>query len=283
MKKLMITGVSGFLGSRLSDYYRDTYEVIPVTRQMMDFQDEKKTVNVVKTYCPDIVIHCGAVSDTGACDRDPVSSYAVNVAGTKAVALACAECGAKLIFCSSDQIYNGTTGLEPHKESDTVSPRFTYAGQKLEAERIAEDILPDTVCLRLSWMYDAVTVREGEHKDLLRLLAEGIREKRVMSYPIWDYRGITYVMDAVRLMELAFELPGGIYNFGSPNFRSTYDTVKALFDREQLDCSLLVPDGERFAQSPRNLCMDQEKARSFGICFPSTEEGLFTAFKKLGL
>ena len=69
--KIMITGAGGFLGSRLLSFYGEKYEVRGMTHRELDVTDAAKTLDAVGHFCPDVLIHCSAVSDVGTCDRDP--------------------------------------------------------------------------------------------------------------------------------------------------------------------------------------------------------------------
>ena len=87
--------------------------------------------------------------------------------------------------------------------------------------------------------------------------------------------------DVIENLPKALDLPGGVWNFGSPNDQSTYDTVKALLEALNLDPALerLVPNREAFADHPRDITMDQSKLNAAGTSFPTTAEGLFRAFR----
>ena len=73
--KVMITGAGGFLGSRLLSFYRDKYEVWGVGHRELDFTDVSETMKAVKRFCPDVLVHCGAVSDVGTCEKEPERSF----------------------------------------------------------------------------------------------------------------------------------------------------------------------------------------------------------------
>ena len=105
-----------------------------------------------------------------------------------------------------------------------------------------------------------------------------VREGQEQSFSTGDWRGVTDGNTVVRFLEPALDLPPGIYNFGSPNCLSLYETVRCVlkpFGKEKLACPT---EGNR----PRNLCMDPKKAIAHGICFPDTVQGL-SDFLRSGL
>lgn len=136
--------------------------------------------------------------------------------------------------------------------------------------------LPDAVALRLTWMYDAPSRGRAAGQGLLQKLADALKDRREVEFPVHDYRGITYVWEVVRHLEEAMGLPGGVYNFGSENRYNTFDTAR-LFLRELAgsdSAGILKRNDERFASCPRNLTMDTDKIKSYGIRFFNTSEGI---------
>ena len=92
-----------------------------------------------------------------------------------------------------------------------------------------------------------------------------------------DKRGITDVWEVVRNIELALGLPGGIYNFGSPNDKSTYEMVLDICKSLGVDSSYVH---EMENANFRNLTMNQEKVKQFGITFSETEDGVICNLKR---
>lgn len=96
--KILITGAGGFAAARIIAAWKDRYEITGTGRAQLDFTNKEECLRVIGQVRPQIVIHCGAVSDVGACDKDPGHSYLVNVTGAENIALACRETGARMIF-----------------------------------------------------------------------------------------------------------------------------------------------------------------------------------------
>lgn len=273
MSKILITGSNGFLGSRLSRYLIKNNSVKAPLHSEMNFTNLEDVMDVFSQDVPDLVIHCGAISDVRTCEANPKKSYDVNVLGTENIAKACQKYHSKMIFCSSDQIYFEKCGMKDHHENEKVSPINEYGKQKLKAEDICLSLCSDAVCLRLSWMYDFISYREGEHKDLFRNIIMAIEKGDKISYPVYDYRGITYVQNVLKNIEKAFLLPGGVYNFGSENDKNTYETIKALLSLLGKKDYSVIPNAQAFADNPRNIKMNTDKIKSFGIEFPNTVQG----------
>ena len=276
MKKILLTGASGFLGNRILTYYKEKYQIFAPTHSEMDISDLDSILQYFKNHKPDIVIHCAAISDTGTCERNPDLSFTVNVTGSENIAKASSLFGVKCILCSSDQVYCNSTYENENYESDTVTPFNVYGKHKLAAENSCLELNADSVHLRLAWMYDSKIDMTASRNDFAKQLLRSIREKSDLALPINDKRGIADVWEVVKNIERTFDLPGGVYNFGSPNYKSTYETALSVLDTLHCDASHLK---ENAYDNARNLSMSQEKLASYNIHFSSTEDALIRCLK----
>ena len=272
-KKMLITGASGFLGSRVAQYYKDKYEVLTPGHSEMDIADEESVLCYFKENRPDFVIHCAAISDVGRCEREPELSWNINVVGTENVVKAAKEISAKCVCCSSDQVYFGSNVAEAHREEERMEPANVYGKEKLKAEEICLKTDLNSVHLRLSWMYDA---KDEKRMDFIKQLRGCFYEKKETFFSGKDKRGITDVWEVVKNMELALKLPGGIYNFGAPNDKSTYEMVMDICQKLECDSSYVR---EMENANFRNLTMNQEKINQYGISFSDTESGVLKCIK----
>lgn len=283
MKTILITGGTGFLGRRAAAQLKSRgFRVLTPSHRELDITKAQAVRAWLRENRPDAVIHTAAVSDTGKCQRQPEWSKAVNVDGCVYLAESVRDWGGKLLICSSDQVYSGSPFPGPHREEEPLFPNNVYGNQKRLAEQRCLEILPETVCLRLSWMYSTESL-PGEHGHFLTTLSAALAdEKRPLTWPVHDYRGITDVDAVIQNLPAAWNLPGGVYNFGSENNSSTYETVKQLLTQLGMTAALarLTPNEDAFAENPRNISMDLSRLHAAGITFPTTLEGLLSALKK---
>ena len=276
MKKLLITGSSGFLGSRLALYYKDKYELLLPTHSELNVSREEAVMAYMEQFQPDIVLHCAALSNTWYCEQHPDESHRVNVQGTVKIAKACKHIGAKLVFMSSDQVYNGTPVSGPLKEQDVFQPVNVYGRHKLEAEQRALRNNPMSVALRLTWMYDVPSSPMKLNSNILVNIQKALYEGTTIKAATHEYRGVTNVWEVVRNMEQTLELPGGIYNYGSGNHIDSYTLflkVANIMGAKE-PSTFILPDEERFSEQTRNLTMDCSQINNFGIRFNDSVEGI---------
>lgn len=276
MKKLLITGSSGFLGSRLALYYKDKYELLLPTHSQLNVSREEAVMAYMEQFQPDIVLHCAALSNTWYCEQHLDESHRVNVQGTVKIAKACKHIGAKLVFMSSDQVYNGTSVSGPLKEQDVFQPVNVYGRHKLEAEQRALRNNPMSVALRLTWMYDVPSSPMKLNSNILVNIQKALDEGTTIKAATHEYRGVTNVWEVVRNMEQTLELPGGIYNYGSGNHIDSYTLflkVANIMGTKE-PSTFILPDEERFSEQTRNLTMDCSLINNFGIRFNDSVEGI---------
>lgn len=269
--EILIAGAHGFVGSRAMECFP---AAVPVPGELLRNPGEQLDY-FIKEHNPDIILNAAAISDIGVCERNPDASYMANVTLPVLLAKTVSEIGAKLISFSSDQVYTGCPDEGPYSEAIPLPlPANVYACHKLEAEQRVLDQCPDAVMLRATWMYDMPIYGGGKELghanrgnfflNVLRAVLRG--EELGMSSR--EYRGITYVRQAVALLEQTFQLPGGVYNYGSENSSSMLETTLAL-----LEILGLEGDVRDTGTMRHNLWIDCGKISNHGIVFDTTVEG----------
>lgn len=279
MKKLLITGASGFVGSRVVERWRNDYIILAPSHTELDITDAASVERYLLEQAPQVVVHLAALSNTWYCEQHPDESYLVNVEGVCNLATAAARNGVKLILFSSDQVYNGNVESGLLNEDVAVAPENVYGRHKLEAEQRALELCPSAVALRATWMYDSERAGMPVHQNFVLNIANAIKERKPLVLPVREYRGITWVRDVVEYLPATFTLPGGVYNYGAGNTMNTYETACCYCEMlvGLRSGPLLQPDYERYPQHERNLAMSTEKifrASGGAVCFGSTMDGL---------
>ena len=279
---ILITGSSGFLGSRLAVYLAKRYDLLLPTHSELNVSREDTVLAYMEEHRPKVVIHCAALSNTWYCEQHPEESHRVNVQGTVKMAKACKRIGAKFIFMSSDQVYNGTIASGPLREDCLLQPVNVYGRHKLEAEQRTLLNLHESVGLRLTWMYDVPNSKMKLNSNILVNLLKASRESTIINVATHEYRGVTDVWEVVGNIEKALDLPGGIYNFGSGNSLDSYslfvETARLMglgFTKDWI-----LPDNSRFCEQTRNLSMDCSLIGKYGIYFNDSIRGLEMAMNR---
>lgn len=278
MNKILITGTSGFVGGRVAKEMSRQYEVLAPSHNECDITRPEVVEEYVRVHRPHAIVHLAALSNTGYCEQHPEESLRVNVMGVAHMADAAARYGCKLVWFSSDQVYNGNLELGPLSEDITVCPENHYGRHKLMAEQEALRRCPDSVALRATWMYDIRREGMHTHNNFVTNIEEALRQRTPLRFATREYRGVTWVDEVVSNIGHTLHLPGGVYNYGAENTLNTYDTARAYLDMiGDTTPSIAVPDTERFAAHVRNISISMHKATEASggaIRFASTVEGL---------
>ena len=279
MKKLLITGASGFVGCRVVARWRNEYKILAPTHTELDITDRASVDSYFLQHTPDVVVHLAALSNTGYCEQNPDESYCVNVEGAANIARGAALCGARMVLFSSDQVYNGNVESGLLNEDVRVAPENVYGRHKLEAEERVLYFNPNSVVLRATWMYDREREGMPSHANFVLNIAKAIKERVPIVFPVREYRGITWVREVVEFLPQTFSLPSGVYNYGAENDTNTYETACCYCEMlvGLQSGALLHPDYERFPAHERNLSISTDKifrASGGAICFSNTISGL---------
>ena len=287
MKSILITGATGFVGSRFVVRWKNEYTLLTPSHTELPIDNAEAALKYLSTAKPDVVLHLAAISNTWHCEQHPNESYAINVLGAVNMAKAAKAVGAKFIFFSSDQIYNGNEELGGLPETIAVKPENVYGRHKLEAEQRIAKVDESAVMLRATWMYDAEQEGMRTHPNFVVNIANALRTQTPLTFATREYRGITDIREVVEILLHCFNIPGGVYNFGAENLLNTYDTALAyarLLQKQTPEAftnmppeELILPDSERFPEHIRNISIDMQKLHAVlphDERFSTTMEGL---------
>ncbi len=259
--KVLITGSTGFLGSRLKTYLQEKgHEVVAPSHSELDITNKEACAWHLQHARPQVVVHCAALANTVYCETHPEESYATNVTGALNLALACGMVEARLVYMSSDQVYNGTKRSGLLDEDVPLAPINAYGQHKLQAEQQVSNVLSDAVALRLTWMYDQPDSVYPHTGGILCVMKQAMEQGKTVCASPKEYRGLTNVWTMARNVERLLHVDvRGTYNFGTPNEQNTFDTYMNLAKRNGFPISIIERDDSR---SGRNLSMSVRRIQT---------------------
>ncbi len=290
--KILILGGSGLVGSTVIDYATNDYDVIfsyntnkiniPNTEsfQIDLLDDDSKIESLIQTYNPDIVLHTIAHPSVDLCETDHDIADKLHVHATKKIVLACKKINAKLIFLSTDAVFNGQLNKQ-YCETDTPNPINYYGKTKLEAEKIVLNTSSNNVVLRTSVIY-------GWHKKsrFTNWIIDSLKEKTIIDPHIDQYNTPTLVDDLVKsILKIIKMNISGLYHATGKTCVNRFEFASLIAEIFNFDKNLIVPvtskEKKQLAPRPKFSCLDSillEKTINFK--FNELSSGIQFLFKQ---
>jgi len=292
MKRLLITGTSGMLGSNMAAEIGNKYEVFGIdvlcansalkNQFRIDLKEKEKVKEIIDSVNPDFVVHCAALTKVDECEKKVKEAYESNVTATENLASAVRP-HTRFLYISTDSVFDGKRG--GYAEADTPSPLNNYARTKLEAEKIIEKYLKNYVIIRTS-IFGKNFAREGKS------FAEWICESLRLNTPITMFTDIIFSPISVNTLSLLIDRLldadfTGILNIGSSNAVSKYDFGIYLAGVFGFDKALISPaSADVFpfkAKRPKNTSLDVSAAKRIFGALPSVEEEINVFHKRVSV
>ncbi len=220
---------------------------------------------------PEVVIHTGAYTDVDGAERNPGLAMRVNADGTQRVARAAAHTGARLIYLSTDYVFDGRE-TRPYIETDPTNPINAYGESKRVGEQRALDGCENTLILRTAWLYG----RQGKNfvNTLLQLAAE-----RPVLKVVADQRGCpTFAVDLAGMIARLVTHPAqGILHLTNEGHCTWYDFASEIvrLSGHQVSVEPIgTADMPRPAKRPAYSVLSANRLHHLGFSMPSWQDGL---------
>ena len=239
--RVLIVGASGFIGSYLMKRFSGSHEVLGTCLSKpwkglvrMDMCDEASVAAAFASFRPEVVINAAAVPNVDFCEQNREAAYRVNVLGVKNLARAAQQANSKIIFFSTDYLFDGTDG--PYGENAAPHPINHYGEQKLEAEKIISSVDNHIIC-RTTVVYGW----EQASKNFADKFIKSLRAGQPFKVPVDQYGNPTYIEN---LTEAVLEMVGkdkqGVYNLAGSEYCRRYDFALRIADVFNLDKQLVI-------------------------------------------
>lgn len=285
-QKLAITGANGYIASLVRLYNAQEFDVVPVTRQDVDFSDPAAVRDFFEKLDFDLVFHTAAVATTALCENEPELTHRINVESPIELAKVCAEKGKRLIFITTEQTFNAKTEGAPFAEDAEPESHSHYGRQKSEVDAWLEASDVDYVTLRLSWMFGLPMPGVKPSPNVAVQVLKALRTGEPASFKVHDRRGLTYAQLLAEKFPRLAALPRGQYNFSSETDVTPYQAARYLgnafgYDDETV-ARVILPDLDSYADAPRDYRLDTEKLAEQGIELGTFEENVARMLKDFG-
>ena len=278
-RKILVIGV-GFLGQKMLNVFKaHGFEVYGADTSndenvKIDITSPESVLGVFDSLRPEVVVLTAGMTNVDGCEENPEACLKVNVQGTEHVVEACKKYNTKMVFISTDFVFDGEKG--DYREEDDKNPLGVYARSKWEGEKIVRQ-LPGHVILRTSTLY-GFNGRDDK-MNFVKWAVSQLKSGQKVKIVSDQKTNPTLIDDlaeaSARLVELDEE--GAFHCVGSEAL-SRYDFVKKIIEVFGLDASLLEEtDSQTFVQKakrPADSSLNIGKLESKGISMHDCLSGL---------
>ncbi len=223
MKKVLVTGGHGQLAKCFKREASERLNVVFTSKAQLDICEEDDWDFWLSREHPDVVLHTAAYTDVAGAETAQDQARRLNVDAVRLAARKCRMYGARFLLISTDYVFDGSL-RRPYRPDDPPSPLSVYGSSKADGERTAFEENPDTLVVRVSWLYSPYG--KNFMLTMLRLFAEREEVKVVNDQVASPTCGLTFANYLKQF--ILNDPPAGIYHFSLSGEASWYDFAKAI-------------------------------------------------------
>lgn len=279
--KVLVTGVKGQLGHDVvNELEKRGHTAVGVDIQEMDITDSQAVRDVITRTAPDAVVHCAAYTAVDAAEDNVELCRRVNALGTENVAAVCRDLNCKLMYISTDYVFNGQ-GTRPWEPDDEREPLNVYGQTKYEGE-LAVETLEKYFIVRIAWVFGVngknfikTMVNLGKTHDSLTVVNDQIGSP-------------TYTYDLARLLVDMIETDKyGRYHATNEGLCTWYEFACEIFRQAGLNVKVTPVTSDQYpakATRPMNSRMDKSKLAENGFQpLPAWQDALARYLEVIGV
>lgn len=271
--RVLVTGVKGQLGYHVvEELEKRGHAAVGVDIDEMDITDAEQTRRVITGAQAEAVVHCAAYTAVDAAEEHVELCRKVNVDGTGNIAKVCGELGLKMVYISTDYVFNGE-GLRPWEPEDEAEPLNVYGQAKYDGEVQVRNYVDKYFIVRTAWVFG-----EHGHNFINTMLRLG-RERGKVSVVNDQIGSPTYTRDlAMLLVDMIETEKYGIYHATNEGYCSWYEFAVEIFRQAGMEVQVSPQTSDEFqakAKRPHNSRMDKAKLETSGFRrLPSWQDAL---------
>jgi dTDP-4-dehydrorhamnose reductase len=292
MRKILIIGATGLLGSRLMEIGKGNYEMHGTylrekpkgsSLHKMDVTKREEAFLVLEEVKPDCVVDTAAITAVDYCETHPEEAWLVNVDGTKNVAEACKRAGAKMMFLSTDYVFDGRK--LGYSEKDKPRPLNYYAKTKLISEHVLDALDVNYIVARTAVLYG---IGGSGKESFVAWVIDKLKKKEKIRIVSDQHNNPTYADNLAEiLLALYRKDANGLFHVTGADCLSRYEFAMRIADTFGLDgrliSSVTTPELNQIAPRPEKVLMVTNKVeRVTGMKPLGVDEGLRRLKEQLG-
>ena len=281
MKKILVTGANGQLGSELavlsSNYPQ--YKWIFADRTKITLDDLELLQIQLNEICPDIILNCGAYTAVDKAESEKELAFTINELSVKLIAKYALENKVKLIHISTDYVFDGSSSIALNEEA-TTNPINVYGASKRAGEVACLKENPNSIIIRTSWVYSKFG------NNFVKTMQRLMQERESINVVNDQIGSPTYAADLAQavmdIVESSNWIPG-IYNYSNEGEISWYDFALAIKEFGGYNCNVGGIPSASYptpAKRPEYSLLDKRKIKEvYNLDVPNYKESLKKMFE----
>jgi dTDP-4-dehydrorhamnose reductase len=223
-----VTGAKGQLGWDVARRLAPEHQVARYDKEEMDLAEPSMIGGILSKEDPDLIVHCGAYTMVDRAEEERDLCHRINAEATRAIAAQAVENGARMIYVSTDYIFDGTKP-EPYEIDDPPHPINFYGQTKLEGELAIKALMKEYQIIRTSWVFGAngnnfvkTMIKLGKEREVVRVVSDQVGSP-------------TYTVDLANLLvEMVRSARYGTYHATNEGDCSWYQLAKEIMKKTGL-------------------------------------------------
>lgn len=277
--KVFVTGVKGQLGHDVvNELEKRGHTAIGVDIEEMDITDKDAVKRVITQVSPEAVVHCAAYTAVDAAEEQVELCHRVNGLGTENMAEVCKELNCKLMYISTDYVFNGQ-GTRPWEPDDERAPLNVYGQTKYEGE-LAVEALEKYFIVRIAWVFGV------NGKNFIKTMLNLGKTRDHLTVVDDQVGSPTYTYDLARLLVDMIETEKyGRYHATNEGVCSWYEFACEIFKKAGIEITVSPVSSNEYpakAKRPQNSRMDKSKLKEMGFKpLPTWQDALERYLKEI--
>jgi dTDP-4-dehydrorhamnose reductase len=281
MKKILVTGANGQLGSELKELssHYSQFEWVFADRTVLDLSDLNSISNTLDVTQPQFIINCAAYTAVDKAETETVLADVLNHQAVAVMAQWSAANDCRLVHISTDYVFDGNSSTALTEEAPT-GPINVYGQTKLAGELACMRENPEAIVIRTSWVYS------GFGNNFVKTMSRLMQERDQLSVVNDQIGSPTYAADLAQAILTIITHPNwqaGIYHFSNEGEISWYEFALAIQEIGGFNCAVSgIPSSDypTPAQRPHYSLLDKSKIKNtFGVVVPDYRESLKTCIE----
>jgi len=261
--RILVTGVKGQLGfDVMNELEKRGHVAIGVDVEEMDITDGDAVEKVITEANVEAVIHCAAYTAVDAAEDNVEVCQKVNVDGTSNIAKVCKRLDQKMVYISTDYVFNGG-GERPWEPDDDRKPLNVYGQTKYEGELAIEEYLEKYFIVRIAWVFGV------NGKNFIRTMLDLAKTRKELNVVDDQVGSPTYTFDlAVLLVDMVESNKYGTYHATNEGLCTWYEFAVEIFKQAGIEIQVNPVSSEMFpvkAKRPANSRMSKDKLEENGF------------------